>query len=431
MKLHGWLSYLCFLLGRCQSIREEKQRKEQAEAQKKAEEEERRRRKEEEEARRKAMEEEERKRVEEEVRRIAMEEEEAAKMRTEQKKKEEEKNRLAREPQTREDLDIELVTEEMLDDNLCVQGTTEEREKKHKEVNTISHIKEELDKGKELEDEEQDIELNGTVVEAGPQLDKKEEETVGWSDSKPSLLSGVTSNAFTPTSPDEGSDKQPTTPFSTSPNAEQTRVIQRSQSSKSQEKREQRRRRGLEHNQRETERAASSSSSSSLTNNQQEAEQAGKDEASPPKSNTPEVSKLKERSDSKELDQYTFVEWKMKEDKGGKKEPKASPSPPAGPVRPSTLALQPAESPPVRNGVGEGEGGVTLQRRPGGMKERPEKWRARRSEGEHFDSTAIPPHDSKRQQMYVLDSGHLHTCQRLPLPVLPSSLLYYDPCYFK
>ncbi|XP_029002610.1 unconventional myosin-IXb isoform X2 [Betta splendens] len=394
---------------RCQSIREEKRRKEQEEAQKKAEEEERRRRKEEEESRRKAMEEEERRRMEEEARRIAMEEEEAAKIeQIEQKKREEEEKRLAREPQTREDVDIELINEGMLDDSLCVQGTKEEREQKHKEVNTSSRFKEEQVKDKEL-----DVELNGTTAEAGPQLERKEEfldnQTPGWSDSKAASLSGLTSNALTPTSPDEGPDKQLPTTTSTSSNAELNRAIQRSQSSRSQEKREQRRRRGLEHNQRETERAASSSSFS-VANNQQEIDLAGfsstspatsKDEASPPKSKPQEVSKLKERSDSKELDQYTFVEWKMKEDKGGKKEPKGSPSPPPpGPVRPSTLALLPAEPLPVRNGVGESEAVVTLQRRPGGMKEKPEKWKARRSEGEPFDSTSPPPpHDSKPQQM--------------------------------
>uniref|UniRef100_A0A8C1KY75 Myosin IXB n=1 Tax=Cyprinus carpio TaxID=7962 RepID=A0A8C1KY75_CYPCA len=69
--------------------------------------------------------------------------------------------------------------------------------------------------------------------------------------------------------------------------------------SRSQEKRELRRQRGLEHSQRESERAAS----------------AGKDNTSF-KSKTlerpgKEGGKLKERSDSKELDQYTFVAWKV------------------------------------------------------------------------------------------------------------------------
>lgn len=323
--------------------------------------------------------------MEEEARRRAEKEEAARKAQEALKKREEEEKRLAREPQTREDLDIELVTEEMLDDKLSVQGT-----KKLRENNTSSHIEE-----KQVKNEKLDVETNGTVAEAGPRLDKKgvdedlENQTLGWSDLKPGLLSGLTSNALTTTSPDQASDKQLPTTTSTSSNAEQNKehspAIIRSHSSKSQEKREQRRQRGLEHNQRETERAASSSSSGPSK------------EHTPPKSKGQEPSKLKERSDSKELDQYTFVEWKMKEDKGGKKE---ETPPPAGPVRPSTLALQHIESVPERNGLGEGEGVVNLQRRIGAMKDKPEKWRARRSDGE--PSASSPPHhDSKRPQLYV------------------------------
>uniref|UniRef100_A0A7N8WPF8 Myosin IXB n=1 Tax=Mastacembelus armatus TaxID=205130 RepID=A0A7N8WPF8_9TELE len=144
---------------------------------------------------------------------------------------------------------------------------------------------------------------------------------------------------------------------------------------KIQEKREQRRRRGMEHNQRETERAASSSSSGIST-----------DHTSPPKTKSQEPAKLKERSDSKELDQYTFVAWKMKEDKGGKKEVKSSP-PSSSPVRPSTLPLQPVDPGLERNGLGEGGGAVSLQRRPGGMKEKPHKWRGKRAEGEQAESS--------------------------------------------
>uniref|UniRef100_A0A7N6AA28 Myosin IXB n=1 Tax=Anabas testudineus TaxID=64144 RepID=A0A7N6AA28_ANATE len=245
-------------------------------------------------------------------------------------------------------------------------------------------------KHEEPEDEQLGVETNGTVAEAGPQLDKKEEEdlenrTLGRSDSKPVLLPGVTSDALT----------------STSSNAEPNKVAFNRSSSRSQEKREQRRRRGLEHNQRETERAASSSSSSGTSN----------DQAAPLKSKGQESSKLQERSDTKELDQYTFVEWKMKEEKGGKKEEKTSPSPPppaAGPVRPSTLALQPAAPVPERNGLGEGEGVVNLHRRPGAMKDKPDKWKARRSGGEQYDSTnPAVSQDRKRPQLYVFYSDHI------------------------
>ncbi|CAJ1060581.1 unconventional myosin-IXb isoform X1 [Xyrichtys novacula] len=372
---------------RCQSLREDKRRKEEEEkeARERAEEEERRRREEEEEARRKAEEEEEeeeRRRREEEAIRMAeeeeanrrAEEEEAARKGPEaQKKREEAEDRPAREPRTREDTDIELVTEEMLDENLPVQETEEKR--KEDSVNTSSHTDEEQSKEEELEDKELHLKTNGTLAEAGPQPDKTEKDedlrTETLEESQQALPSDVgTSDALTLTSPGEESNKAPSSNTSTSSSAEQKegrpQLVNRSSSSRSQEKREQRRRRGLEHNQRETERASSSTAGT-------------KDQTSQPKSKNQEPSKLKERADSKELDQYTFVAWKMKEDKAEKKkETKAS----SAPVRPSSLPLQPADSMPERNGLGEGSGAVNLHRRPGAIKEKPEKWRERRSDGE-------------------------------------------------
>ncbi|XP_034563994.1 unconventional myosin-IXb isoform X3 [Notolabrus celidotus] len=381
---------------RCQSLREEKQRKEEEEkeAQKRAEEEERRRREEEEEARRKAEQEEEERRKmeeqakimaeEEEARRRTEEEETARRAQEEQKKKEEAEVRPAREPQTREDPDIELVTEEMLDENLPAKET-EERGEKDMEVNAISHTEEEQGKKEELEDEELPVETNGTLAVAGPQLDEKEEdedlrnETLEESASQPALPSDVgTSQALTLTSPGEEPDKAPSSNTSAPSNADQKGAqpasVNRGNSSRSQEKREQRRRRGLEHNQRESERASSSTAST-------------KDQTSQSKIKNQESSKLKERADSKELDQYTFVAWKMKEDKGGKKEAKASPAP----VRPSTLSLQRADSVPERNGLSDGAGAVNLHRRPGAIKEKPEKWRGRRSDGETPENAGPPP----------------------------------------
>uniref|UniRef100_A0A7N8YE79 Myosin IXB n=1 Tax=Mastacembelus armatus TaxID=205130 RepID=A0A7N8YE79_9TELE len=378
---------------RCQSIREEKQRKEEEEkeAQRRAEEEERRRREQEEEARRKA--EEERRRIEEEARRKAQEEEarrraqeeEAARKAQEaQKKREEEEKRLAREPQTREDPDIELVTEEMLDHNLLLQ---EESRNKRRMINTRSHTEEEQDD----EDQELDLKTNGTLAEAGPRLHEKQEEnmenqTLAWSDSKP---------GHTPRSPDTQAPGTTSTPPGAEQNTGQPPGITRSLSSRSQEKREQRRRRGMEHNQRETERAASSSSSGIST-----------DHTSPPKTKSQEPAKLKERSDSKELDQYTFVAWKMKEDKGGKKEVKSSP-PSSSPVRPSTLPLQPVDPGLERNGLGEGGGAVSLQRRPGGMKEKPHKWRGKRAEGEQAESSSPPSpnREEKRKKQLASDTA--------------------------
>ncbi|KAM3619266.1 uncharacterized protein V6R79_005358 [Siganus canaliculatus] len=365
---------------RCHSLRQEKQRKEEEEieAQKRAEEEERRRA-EEEEARRRAEEQEEQRRIEEEeeAKRKA---EEAARKRTEEeeeaRKAQEAEERLSSEPQTRDNPDIELVTEETLDDNLPVQEAEEERGEEAEEVHVSSATEEEQAKEEELEDGELDVETNGTLAEAGPQLDEDlENQTLGESDSKP-----ASSDALSPTSPGEDLDKPPHSDTSTSSNTELKRVrapaVNRGPTSRSQEKREQRRRRGLEHNQRETERASSTTGS--------------KDETSVPKSKSPE--KLKERADSKELDQYTFVAWKMKEEKG-KKEVKPSP-PSAGPVRPSTLPLHPADFGPERNSAGDGTGAVSLQRRPGAIKEKPEKWKGRRSDGEISEgSSTSQPQD--------------------------------------
>ncbi|XP_029938651.1 unconventional myosin-IXb isoform X2 [Salarias fasciatus] len=387
---------------RCHSMREEKRKEEEKEAQRRAEEEERRRREEEEEeARRKAAEEEERLRQEEEearikeeeeTRRRAEEEEKARKAEEEQKRLAEEEQRLATEPQTREDPDIELVTEEMLDKTLPVQ------EMKHDdggaEVTSNSPV-EELP-AKDEEPENEDSETNGTLAEAGLQLNEKEKEdlenqTLGQSDSKPPLPSdGGTADALTPTCPAQAVENEASL-TSTSSNSEEKReqpIAIRGQTSRSQEKREQRRRRGLEHNQRETERAASSSSIQ-------------RDQPSSPKSKNQETAKIKERSDSKELDQYTFVAWKMKEDKGGKKEGKGS-SASAAPVRPSTLPLQPVDSVPDRNGLGEGAGAVSLQRRSGGMKEKPEKWRGgKRSDGDPAEGSS-PPSSEERSKRPLL-----------------------------
>ncbi|XP_054646752.1 unconventional myosin-IXb isoform X2 [Dunckerocampus dactyliophorus] len=351
---------------RCHSMREEKRKKQEEEEmrKKKAEEEEQRRRdeeeerrrQEEEEMRRRVEEEEERRKAKEEARR-RREEEEAAKKALESEKQ------AAKEPQTREDPDIELVTEETLDDNL--PG----REPEEEDGEVTEEEQEEEWQAQEGEGERlplrSGVETNGTQAEAGPQLDEKEE------DSKHELPS---SSALAPASSDAGLDKQSTGPAS-HPQHKPTRAPARAQGSRSQEKREQRRRRGLEHNQRETERAASSS-------------MVAADQSSPPK----EPAKQRERADSKELDQYTFVAWKMKEDKGGKKEVKSSPPSSAAAVRPTTLLLQPTDS--LREKSALDGGAVSLQRRHGPIKEKPEKWKGKKSDGDH----SPPPHSGEERR---------------------------------
>uniref|UniRef100_A0A3Q2YSY5 Myosin IXB n=1 Tax=Hippocampus comes TaxID=109280 RepID=A0A3Q2YSY5_HIPCM len=181
------------------------------------------------------------------------------------------------------------------------------------------------------------------------------------------------------------------------------RPVAKTQVSKSQEKREQRRRRGLEHNQRETLRAASTSTSSSATSVEQ---------TSPPKSKSSDVSKQREGADSKELDQYTFVAWKMKEEKGGKKDTKLSSQ--SGAVRPTTLSLHPAESTHEKT-VADG-GALSLKHIHGPVKEKSEKWKGKTSDGEHS-----PP----QHNMYVSCYGYIlmfsapFTMQH----VFPSSIL--------
>uniref|UniRef100_A0A8C4ZL18 Unconventional myosin-IXb n=1 Tax=Gadus morhua TaxID=8049 RepID=A0A8C4ZL18_GADMO len=333
-----------------------RRRAEEEEAKRKAEEEEARR--EAEEARRRAEEEEEeaRRRAEEEAVRLARETEDARLAREaeeDEKKQREEEERLAKakaekeeaallkqaggqeaEPQTRERPDIELLEDE--DEGLG----------------------EDEDSG-EPSSPRSYVETNGTPAEAGSQQDVEEEEDdVGRA---PEPTGGVPS----------GTRPAPCTARAAPQVEENSKgraaALHKGQSSKSQEKREQRRRRGLEHNQRESERAASSTPAA-----------AGKDEA-PPKSSPrtkgkgQEAARLKEAAESKELDQYPFVHWKVKEDKGEKKE---------GPVRPSSLALRPSDAAAERNGHEEASGLPGLQRRPGALKEKPDKWKGgRKSEG--------------------------------------------------
>uniref|UniRef100_A0A8C2PXS1 Myosin IXB n=1 Tax=Cyprinus carpio TaxID=7962 RepID=A0A8C2PXS1_CYPCA len=127
---------------------------------------------------------------------------------------------------------------------------------------------------------------------------------------------------------EDGTHAKPTSPeIPTGQSQDRPLSLSKLPASRCQEKRELRRQRGLEHNQRESERAAS----------------AGKEDKAPESPGKAD-GKLKERSDSKELDQYTFVAWKVDKTKRDAKD--VSPDL----VRPSTLPLDIPTSGPGRNG---------------------------------------------------------------------------------
>uniref|UniRef100_A0A8C9VPP8 Myosin IXB n=1 Tax=Scleropages formosus TaxID=113540 RepID=A0A8C9VPP8_SCLFO len=127
------------------------------------------------------------------------------------------------------------------------------------------------------------------------------------------------------------------------------------------------RQRGLEHSKRECQRAASASKEEPTPKVK------GQDAVTGPEA------RQKERADSKELDQYTFVAWKMKEEKG-KKEVKASASPPS---RPSSLPLRTSVHKPSRNGFEESP--CAKHSEQDIVKEKAEKWKEKSSEGGHPD----------------------------------------------
>uniref|UniRef100_W5M973 Myosin IXB n=1 Tax=Lepisosteus oculatus TaxID=7918 RepID=W5M973_LEPOC len=143
--------------------------------------------------------------------------------------------------------------------------------------------------------------------------------------------------------------------------------------SSSQEKRELRRQRAMEHSQRELKRAASGSSAADERPAPEPPKARGQEE--------PAGAEGKEWADSRELDQYTFVEWKVKE-QPARKEGRGSP----GPARPSSLPLDGPQ--PERNGHREpGSPTSTLQRysKQAELRDKGEKWREKKQ------STSGPP----------------------------------------
>ncbi|KAK7136625.1 hypothetical protein R3I93_016844 [Phoxinus phoxinus] len=302
------------------------------EEKRKQEEEEARRRKEEEEAARRAKEAEEAarraKEVEEAARRLKEEEETARKAREEeeavrrQKEQEEREARLALEAERQEKTPLQPPT-------VPTSGKQPGDEKTLVLEHNNAPVDVEIEgKGRaHVDDVSVPKKLNNSEkipqVEAGPPLDVKEQQK--QPEKEASALPRDERTQGKPMSPETqtGQIQNRAPPLSKLP------------VSRSQEKRELRRQRGLEHSQRESERAAS----------------AGKDDT-PFKSITLESpgkaeGKLKERSDSKELDQYTFVAWK------GDKSKKDAKDVPPELVRPSTLPLDIPTSGPGRNGYSD------------------------------------------------------------------------------
>uniref|UniRef100_A0AAY5KS45 Myosin IXB n=1 Tax=Esox lucius TaxID=8010 RepID=A0AAY5KS45_ESOLU len=378
---------------------EAKRRAEEEEAKRRAEEEEVKRRAEEEEAKRKAeeavkrkMEEEEAKRREKKAEAKRRAEEEAARLEMEaeeeafRRKKEAEREaaeRRAREEEVegrlRQAQNLSEVTEKQVAAERSDEGRHENsvpvKEEPREAVEHIetaaSSLPGEVQKGAGLVVHQPD-EGSSTATEAvfqaeveGQVMDKLQESNFEEPEEE-----GSTEGAAAP-SPEAAAAESV-------PSADPVRVPQlhKVPSSRSQEKREQRRQRGLEHSQRESERVASAATPKVT----------GKEAASRPEC------KPKERAESKELDQYTFVAWK-KEEKG-KKEPRNSPT--QTPVRPSTLPVNPPEPVADRNGTEAlGAGHLVRYVDQGAMKEKAEKWKGRKSGGQQLENTSPPEAQNK------------------------------------
>ncbi|KAL1252122.1 hypothetical protein QQF64_019918, partial [Cirrhinus molitorella] len=304
------------------SLKEERRKREEEEARRRKEEEEEaaRRAKEAEEAARRAKEAEEaarRIREEEEAARRAKEEEEAARR---QKEQEEKAARL---------LEAERRAAEQQEKTPLQQPTAPGKQSDDVETLVLKRNKAPVDaeiecKGRAHVDDSVSKDQNRPEkvpqVEAGPHPEVKEQQK-------------QKENGSSAHPREEGTQAKPTSPeIPTGQSQNRTPSLSKLPASRSQEKRELRRQRGLEHSQRESERAAS----------------AGKDDISF-KSKTLESpgkadGKLKERSDSKELDQYTFVAWKGDKTKRDAKDE---------PARPTTLPLDIPTSGPGRNGYAD------------------------------------------------------------------------------
>ncbi|KAG7487958.1 hypothetical protein MATL_G00029080 [Megalops atlanticus] len=357
---------------RCHSLREERRQMEEEKA---------RRRAEEEEAARRAMEAEreaaERARQEEEARQREAKEEEG--------KEEAEGQELAAEdgevgqgedsvqvpgPAAEEETGREELEEEEAEATVFPPEEEEEEAavsppEEEEEESAVSPPEEEEAGAVAATQPEEEMETEAAAVPA-PEDEKGETETVSPEPQEEE-------EEASPAAPTPGDEKKES---ATCPQEKRPRPppLHKSAASRSQEKRELRRQRGLEHSQRESQRAASANKEDAAL------------KAKPQEAASGTESKPKERADSKELDQYTFVAWKVKEEKG-KKESKATSSQPS---RPSSLSLS-SPGNPERNGHGESPspintGSLHRYNKQAAMKEKGEKWKERRTEGGHLDS---------------------------------------------
>lgn len=314
-----------FDLDRYYFLKEEKRKREEEEARRRKEEEEAARRaKEAEEAARRAKE------VEEAARRLKEEEETARKAREEEEAARRQKEQEEREAQIALEAEQQEKTTPLQQPTVPTSGKQPGDEK----TLVLEHNKAPVDveiegKGRaHVDDVSVPKKQNQNSekipqVEAGPPLEVKEQQK--QTEKESSALPRDERTQGKPMSPEtqSGQSQNRAPPLSKLP------------VSRSQEKRELRRQRGLEHSQRESERAASAWKDDTSFKSKT-LESPGKAEG-----------KLKERSDSKELDQYTFVAWK------GDKSKKDAKDVPTELVRPSTLPLDIPTSGPGRNGFSD------------------------------------------------------------------------------
>ncbi|XP_045543393.1 unconventional myosin-IXb isoform X4 [Salmo salar] len=386
---------------RCHSIREDRRKKEDAEEEARREEAAARLVREAEEATRLEMDAE-----EEAFRRKKEAEWEAA----ERRERENEEARLRQaesvneEPETQEEPEAPVAAERTLDesrhwDKVPVQDKEEQREEVEDGEAAASSPPEKVEKGKASAVSQPD-KGNSTQAEAGPQLEE-ESQAVEEQEEAHSEEEGTTEAAASHSPErDKGAQAAAEASPSTDPQSGQKKLrpptLHKVPASRSQEKRELRRQRGLEHSQRESKRVASAVTKEEPAPKVIDQEAASRAEGKP--------KGRPERTDSKEMDQYTFVAWK-KEDKG-KKEAKAATTP--APIRPSTLPLNPPEPMANRNGHEVlGPGNLTRYSQQDAMKEKAEKWKGRKIDVQQPESTSPPEaHSKDRIKKYSQSVGN-------------------------